>query len=752
MQMHKSEMEPSLCAFQERVVRSLMEREQMGTLRQLVQSSTESEHPHNGTIMAPVSHHVYQDQFYRRNFPTADFCSNDYLGLSRHVTLARQLHYRMDFVLHHNLRQHSGNAAHYGAAHYGAANTVAVNSHLEGKSDATQIHSPAARYAEGPVVGASASRLLLCPSVPGAAQNSTSALMSPCAPSFASLTLPGVLRPAMHCLATYSDQLETYITRCYIPDSHHNHCLLFNSGWAANVGLLGALAAAGDYILLDEQCHNSIWMGARLSRAYTDRLDTSNPRTSSKQAPIRTFRHNSVKDLRRQLMLLRVDVSSTPATALCAPRSSVFVVVESLYSMEGSIAPLEDILHTMEEFPNAYLVVDEVHAFGVYGPSNRHHLPPFHSHMDRREARKSENGSRNMDGYAYDACTPANADEPSGVTPLSTSTSNKRAHVAQRYEQEERLREAAPGTGVAAALGLVRHPQLLCIVLGFGKAAGCHGGAIVCPNTRFNRLLTGDQASTKAHAPNINLFRLYLVNYARSLIYSTGMGWHALLAIHGAFGYLCQQHSGHTDQYHTAENKAVFQPAERKGTTENIDGLIVSSLLAKQSLPLTEADRDRVALFDLVQHFKQQFKQLITKRKVSPSPAITPHTDAVVSSNSSLHQQNHRHAAPLQNQSCKNNQCALIASHSPIQSIIMPGAQRCMQAAQFLQQPFAPSHTVFQVLPVRQPTVPRGQERLRVVLHSFNTKEEVNLLLHRLQIWLNDEETREAGQATKSKL
>lgn len=110
--------------------------------------------------------------------------------------------------------------------------------------------------------------------------------------------------------------------------------LLFNSGYTANVGLLSALPQRGDTVLYDEASHASIKDGLRLcfARNYA-------------------FRHNSVEDLRQKMKL---------ATG------QVYVVVETVYSMDGDKAPLRELSQVCEEF-GAALIVDEAHAVGLYG-------------------------------------------------------------------------------------------------------------------------------------------------------------------------------------------------------------------------------------------------------------------------------------------------------------------------------------------------------------------------------------------------
>ena len=128
--------------------------------------------------------------------------------------------------------------------------------------------------------------------------------------------------------------------------------LLFNSGFDANAGFFACVPQTGDALLHDEAIHASVYDGARASRVA--------PRMH------RPFAHNDVGALRAALRALYDECA-----ALREGRSSVFVAVESVYSMDGTVAPLCAILDTMDEvFPagNAHLVVDEAHATGLYGP------------------------------------------------------------------------------------------------------------------------------------------------------------------------------------------------------------------------------------------------------------------------------------------------------------------------------------------------------------------------------------------------
>lgn len=131
--------------------------------------------------------------------------------------------------------------------------------------------------------------------------------------------------------------------------------LLFNSGFDANVGFFSCVPQPGDVIVYDEYIHASVHDGLRSSRIAKDARFS--------------FAHNSMPELRRLLFRLRDE-----RVGLRAGESSLFLSVESLYSMDGTFAPLREIADLLDEvFPrkNGYLVVDEAHATGIYGPQGR---------------------------------------------------------------------------------------------------------------------------------------------------------------------------------------------------------------------------------------------------------------------------------------------------------------------------------------------------------------------------------------------
>ena len=191
---------------------------------------------------------------------------------------------------------------------------------------------------------------------------------------------------------TYTEDLEQQIARLFDTEA----ALLFNSGYDANVGLLSSLPQRNDTIICDELIHASAIDGARLSNA--NRFN---------------FKHNDIDSLKGKLKNAR---------GIC------YVVVESVYSMDGDSAPLLDIVEMVEKH-NAHLIVDEAHAFGLYK------------------------------------------------------------------------------NGLVGELNL--QDRVLARVVTFGKALGCHGAAVVGSAT----------------------LRDYLINFARSFIYTTAAPFHQLAAI-----------------------------------------------------------------------------------------------------------------------------------------------------------------------------------------------------------------------------
>ena len=114
--------------------------------------------------------------------------------------------------------------------------------------------------------------------------------------------------------------------------------LHFNSGYDANLGIFSTIPQKGDTILYDELIHASVRDGVRLSWAKSF-----------------SFRHNDLEHLESRLQ---------------KAEGVIYVAVESLYSMDGDLAPLDEIAALCSKY-GAYLIVDEAHSGGIFGESGR---------------------------------------------------------------------------------------------------------------------------------------------------------------------------------------------------------------------------------------------------------------------------------------------------------------------------------------------------------------------------------------------
>ncbi len=298
-----------------------------------------------------------------------------------------------------------------------------------------------------------------------------------------------------------AESVEGELARFYQTEA----ALLFSSGYDANIGLLASLPQRGDTLITDELIHASMIDGARLSYATRHR-----------------FRHNDLNDLEDKLK---------------HAQGQTFVAVESVYSMDGDLAPLHELVDLCDRY-GAALIVDEAHATGVFGPN---------------------------------------------------------------------------GSGLVCALGL--QERVFARLHTFGKAVGVHGAVVV----------------------GSSLLREYLINFARSFVYTTALPPHSLLAIRCAHAYL------------------ETQP-NRQTTLQN-----------------------------LTQYFRQQAAQKLPSSDWTDSP-------------------------------------------SPIQCLIVPGNENAHRVAAEARKARFDSRAIL------SPTVPKGSERLRICLHSFNTTTEIDGLFDALQV------------------
>lgn len=200
----------------------------------------------------------------------------------------------------------------------------------------------------------------------------------------------------------FAEQLEKEIAQFHGAEAG----LIFNSGYDANVGLISAIGRKTETIFYDELIHASVHDGMRMS-----------------QATCIPFKHNDARDLE---------------TKLQNADGNLIIVVESVYSMDGDFAPLEELAQLCKKY-DARLIVDEAHAVGMFGKN---------------------------------------------------------------------------GAGRVVELGLEK--DVFARVVTFGKALGCHGAIVL-----------GDE-----------LLRDYLINFARSFVYTTAMPIHGLISIKCAYDML----------------------------------------------------------------------------------------------------------------------------------------------------------------------------------------------------------------------
>jgi 8-amino-7-oxononanoate synthase len=122
---------------------------------------------------------------------------------------------------------------------------------------------------------------------------------------------------------------------------HCNSCIVFTTGYQANLATISGLAGTGDVVLIDGDSHASIYDGCRLSGAEIIR-----------------FRHNDMADLEKRLRRLGERSRST------------LIIVEGIYSMLGDRAPLADIVGLKNAY-NSTVLLDEAHSLGVLGETGQ---------------------------------------------------------------------------------------------------------------------------------------------------------------------------------------------------------------------------------------------------------------------------------------------------------------------------------------------------------------------------------------------
>jgi 8-amino-7-oxononanoate synthase len=116
--------------------------------------------------------------------------------------------------------------------------------------------------------------------------------------------------------------------------------LIFNSGYLANLGLLSCIAQRNDVIIYDQLVHASIRDGILLSKAKNY-----------------SFSHNNYEDLEKKLQIAKANIDA---------KSQVFIVIESVYSMDGDSPDLKKVVDLCSQY-DAEILLDEAHALGTVG-------------------------------------------------------------------------------------------------------------------------------------------------------------------------------------------------------------------------------------------------------------------------------------------------------------------------------------------------------------------------------------------------
>ena len=116
--------------------------------------------------------------------------------------------------------------------------------------------------------------------------------------------------------------------------------MIYSTGFEVNLGVVSCLTGRGDYILWDEQDHASIIEGRRLS--FSNSLK---------------YKHNDMESLEKQLQA-------------CKPEAIKLIVTDGVFSMEGDVANVPEIVRLAKQY-NAAVMVDEAHGIGVFGNGGR---------------------------------------------------------------------------------------------------------------------------------------------------------------------------------------------------------------------------------------------------------------------------------------------------------------------------------------------------------------------------------------------
>jgi 8-amino-7-oxononanoate synthase len=259
----------------------------------------------------------------------------------------------------------------------------------------------------------------------------------------------------------YTHNVEHLLAKIFKSEA----ALIFNSGYAANQGVISCIAQREDTIFYDELAHACIRDGARLSFANRH-----------------AFRHNDLNDLESKLK---------------KTSGNIFIAVESVYSMDGDLCPLAELVVLSEKY-NATIILDEAHSTGVMGNN---------------------------------------------------------------------------GSGLAVSLGL--EDRIPIRIYTFGKAMGVHGACV---------------AGTK-------ILIDYLINFARTFIFTTAMPFHSIASIECAFNFLNRHISiqnNLTGNIHFFKKQINKSKIKYLSSNTQIQGVVIPDnyLVKKISVQLKETGFD----------------------------------------------------------------------------------------------------------------------------------------------------------------
>ena len=125
--------------------------------------------------------------------------------------------------------------------------------------------------------------------------------------------------------------------------------LIFNTGYMTNLGMIYALTKENDVIFSDQLNHASIIDGTRISKAK-----------------VRVYKHKDTEDLER---LIKTELEESPKNNE-ANNSNFFIISDGVFSMDGDIAPLPELVEIADEY-NCTLIIDDAHATGVIGKTGK---------------------------------------------------------------------------------------------------------------------------------------------------------------------------------------------------------------------------------------------------------------------------------------------------------------------------------------------------------------------------------------------